>query len=359
MENKANEAKPNTLLRDARMAKGLTQQQVADLIGSDAKEVSRWELGLNVPNPHYKEKLCEVLEKKPEELGIIRSARTPNVPNQESIVEPEPTEKSFDDSNKEPFTPTEASEGLPSGDTHSTLPQAVSSEIHSQHSTINHRPRGRRGRAILITVIIVVLVLGVIARIALPPLFQLFQRQQTPPTFQDFSGTSHSAQWTINGNTIVSDGSASCCNQSDIALISPNRPPTNDYAVGAQIQETGVNLNQPQKFYFFGFLIRGSKIGPIGYKGYFVEIVGSTNQAETATVLAVNPPNEKPIKSGPVDSLGAASHTYRVEVQGSRIRFTIDKTTWLDVTDPTFLSGTTVGLVDSGCILQVHNFTVS
>jgi len=364
-----------TLRRDLRaICKVLYEKGAFDFLGSLSPLQEANKLITLIPG------IKELDERIDEDAELIKLLTRRH--NQESTEEPEPTEGSHNENISEPFAPTEESEELPSGNILITHPQALSPEIHPQHSTIDHRPRLPGGRATLI--IAVVLVIGVIASITLPILLPILrQRQQTPPALQattfasptiaptanstvsatsnyiDFSGTSHSAQWTINGNTVASDGSASCCNQSAIALIAPHPSPTNNVAVQAQIQETGINLNQPQGYFFFGFLVRGSEVGPIGYNGYFVEIVGSTNRAETATILAVKPPNEQIIKSGPVDSLGAASHTYRVEVNASKITLKIDKTTWLSVSDNTFPNGTTVGIVDSGCQLQVHNFTVS
>jgi predicted ATPase/DNA-binding XRE family transcriptional regulator len=78
---KANEAKPNDLLRAAREAQGLSPKQVAELIGCDTNMYYRWERGTIAPSPHYREKLCEVLKKEnPEELGILPRTHTPKSP---------------------------------------------------------------------------------------------------------------------------------------------------------------------------------------------------------------------------------------------------------------------------------------
>lgn len=68
--------RPNTLLREAREHKGLSHQEVAEAIGlPDPHTLGRWERGENFPRPHYRRKLCELLGKSLEELGLIPSER--------------------------------------------------------------------------------------------------------------------------------------------------------------------------------------------------------------------------------------------------------------------------------------------
>jgi len=69
----------NEKLREARREKGLTQGKLAERIGlpCDDKMISRWERSIVTPSPEYREKLCKILEKTPEELRIIPPPRTP------------------------------------------------------------------------------------------------------------------------------------------------------------------------------------------------------------------------------------------------------------------------------------------
>lgn len=60
-------------LRLARLNKGWTQQKLADLIGISALEVGRWERGEALPQPLYREKLCELFDSTAEQLGIQRA----------------------------------------------------------------------------------------------------------------------------------------------------------------------------------------------------------------------------------------------------------------------------------------------
>jgi len=66
---------PNEQLRRARHLKGWTQSELAEALNTDFETVSRWERGTTVPSAYFREKLCSVLDKTPEELGLI----SPNI----------------------------------------------------------------------------------------------------------------------------------------------------------------------------------------------------------------------------------------------------------------------------------------
>src|SRR5690242_15559656 len=66
------EGKPNILLRQARDEEKLTQQELADKIGTTALNVGRWEGGKVFPNPYFRHKLCEFFKKSDKELGLVR-----------------------------------------------------------------------------------------------------------------------------------------------------------------------------------------------------------------------------------------------------------------------------------------------
>lgn len=71
MVKKAAYATPNRLLREARMERGWTQQQVADRIGAPLSlNVSRWENGTAFPSAYYIERLCQLFGKSVRELGL-------------------------------------------------------------------------------------------------------------------------------------------------------------------------------------------------------------------------------------------------------------------------------------------------
>src|SRR5689334_11961111 len=64
---------PNERLRRARSLKGWSQADLAEQLGTSFEVVSRWERGVTVPSPYYRERLCAVLGQSAEELGLLRS----------------------------------------------------------------------------------------------------------------------------------------------------------------------------------------------------------------------------------------------------------------------------------------------
>lgn len=76
---------PNERLRDARIQRGLTLQNVADELGvPDFHTVSAWENGQHRPQPHYRRKLMELYGKSLEELGLLE-AKTEEQRQPESV----------------------------------------------------------------------------------------------------------------------------------------------------------------------------------------------------------------------------------------------------------------------------------
>jgi transcriptional regulator with XRE-family HTH domain len=68
---KSNEGSLNQRLRDERLRRHWSQQDLADRIGTTTNNVSRWELGLTRPGPYFRAKLCTLFSKSAEELGLI------------------------------------------------------------------------------------------------------------------------------------------------------------------------------------------------------------------------------------------------------------------------------------------------
>jgi tetratricopeptide (TPR) repeat protein/DNA-binding XRE family transcriptional regulator len=58
-------------LRQERERRGWTQNEVAERIGSTRVNISRWESGLIVPGPYYRQKLSDLFGKSIQELGFI------------------------------------------------------------------------------------------------------------------------------------------------------------------------------------------------------------------------------------------------------------------------------------------------
>jgi transcriptional regulator with XRE-family HTH domain len=72
-------------LKAQRLKKNWTQVYVATIIGTSDVEVSRWETGASIPTLYFREKLCELFGKTPEELGFVSDAA---VPQEERLVGP-------------------------------------------------------------------------------------------------------------------------------------------------------------------------------------------------------------------------------------------------------------------------------
>lgn len=72
----ANEAVPNPLLRQAREARNLTQDEVADGLmqlgakGATGGLVSKWERGICRPNRFHRRLLCKFFDASPDGLGF-------------------------------------------------------------------------------------------------------------------------------------------------------------------------------------------------------------------------------------------------------------------------------------------------
>jgi transcriptional regulator with XRE-family HTH domain len=61
----------NDRLRRAREERNLTQAELAHAVGTSSFTVSRWELGVQTPQPHFRERLCALFALSPQELGLI------------------------------------------------------------------------------------------------------------------------------------------------------------------------------------------------------------------------------------------------------------------------------------------------
>src|SRR5256885_211302 len=64
----------NPQLRLEREQRGWSQKQVAAAIGTNAVMVSRWECGVMKPGPHFRQRLCALYGRTPEELGFLAAA---------------------------------------------------------------------------------------------------------------------------------------------------------------------------------------------------------------------------------------------------------------------------------------------
>jgi transcriptional regulator with XRE-family HTH domain len=115
---------PLTLMQ-ARLQRGWTQQEVADLIGTTAQSVSRWERGVAVPGPYHWGKLCALFGLSPAELGFSLETSTDNQGDTDTGDEARQAEGESSTSNSEGNSQTAAGEpeSIP---THADLPLSAS-----------------------------------------------------------------------------------------------------------------------------------------------------------------------------------------------------------------------------------------
>ena len=73
-----NTRKWNEILRYEREVHGLSQEEVAEKVGTDQKVVSRWERGISRPSPYFRKKLMEVFGKNALELGLLDQQSSDN-----------------------------------------------------------------------------------------------------------------------------------------------------------------------------------------------------------------------------------------------------------------------------------------
>jgi transcriptional regulator with XRE-family HTH domain len=87
-------SQPNQLLRQARQERCWSQAQLAERIGVTNETISRWENGVNTPQPEQLKRLCEVFAKTPAELGHppgpapIKLEETVEAPGSPVVPEP-------------------------------------------------------------------------------------------------------------------------------------------------------------------------------------------------------------------------------------------------------------------------------
>lgn len=78
---KAANASPNRALKRERELHCWSQLEVADRIGTTAFNVSRWERGITFPGSYFRQQLCAIFEKSPQELGFL------NLENENELTE--------------------------------------------------------------------------------------------------------------------------------------------------------------------------------------------------------------------------------------------------------------------------------
>jgi peptide/nickel transport system substrate-binding protein len=77
---------PNDRLRRARSLKGWSQAELAEQVGTSFEMVSRWERGVTLPSPYYRERLCAILGEAAEDLGLMQAPWNLSIPSSSRLV---------------------------------------------------------------------------------------------------------------------------------------------------------------------------------------------------------------------------------------------------------------------------------
>lgn len=88
---KAADASPNRALKRERELRCWSQLEVADRIGTTAFNVGRWERGITFPSSYFRQQLCKIFEKTPQELGFLPAGESEKTAETRAEV-PAPTE---------------------------------------------------------------------------------------------------------------------------------------------------------------------------------------------------------------------------------------------------------------------------
>ncbi len=67
----------NHQLQHARLERGWSQEQVAEMLGTSAFTVSRWERGSAIPRPYFRQRLAVLFGLPPERLGLVSAHELP------------------------------------------------------------------------------------------------------------------------------------------------------------------------------------------------------------------------------------------------------------------------------------------
>src|SRR5437762_10669959 len=72
-------------LKVERELRGWSQARLAEELGTTTRSVSRWEQGIALPFPYYREQLCTLFNKTARELGLLLHAGENNDREESSL----------------------------------------------------------------------------------------------------------------------------------------------------------------------------------------------------------------------------------------------------------------------------------
>jgi transcriptional regulator with XRE-family HTH domain len=91
------------LLKVERERRGWSQSRIANAVGTTIRTVSRWEQGIVMPSPYYRERLCVLFGKSAEQLGLLSGTNGSEIIQEEALLpleiqsssSPSPAQESF------------------------------------------------------------------------------------------------------------------------------------------------------------------------------------------------------------------------------------------------------------------------
>ena len=100
----------NEILKREREQRGWSQARLAELIGTDAATVSRWERGYATPSPYFREHLCRLFEKSAQDLGLLPEKQAES--EQKPSPSPSPLQEASCEERSGPQQPDQQAHGV-------------------------------------------------------------------------------------------------------------------------------------------------------------------------------------------------------------------------------------------------------
>ncbi len=182
--------------------------------------------------------------------------------------------------------------------------------------------------------------------------------QKLPCTLNLRTWTDGSSDWKILNGVLLNDGTKEWDGKSGPTIVAPcdvssaAQWSSTNVAVETKIRVTGAQDNA-----CFGITVRGNSTlnGWQGYKAGVGNCLGGLDGARVSGQDYLSDSQAKDASFNP----GTTIHTYRVEVEDTTMKFSIDGRLVLNVTDTRYLTGSEIGLWCQNVQLSVTSFKVT
>jgi|GEM_PF-1756617 len=166
--------------------------------------------------------------------------------------------------------------------------------------------------------------------------------------------TDGSSDWKVLNSMLLNDGTnGNGPYNNGPSIVAPCQlGSTTNYAVQTQIQVTNASNGG-----CFGISVRGNPLSS-GWQGYLAGVGDCGSNVSAAYIGGPNYNNDNQSVQASFDP-GKSVHTYRIEVSGNTIKFFVDGSLLLNLTDNRYLTGAQVGLWCENIQLQVTSFQVT